>query len=537
MKRTIALISCLALLLCLFAGCGKTEETTPAAADTSETAAAPEAAETSEAAEASDTGLVEKKTPEGTFVLGLNAEPNSLDPAGSFGDSFYEYFAGFNTLITYDFDTGEFSPSLATDWVWEDDLTVTFTLRDDVYFHEGEHMTAEDVLFSIQRFTTSFFHSDYVQYVDFDASHVNDDYSVTFVLTDTCQTFMNFLSSPYASILCKSWVEENGEDALSTQMNGTGMFKLSEWSMGDSITMVKNDNYWGGEAGYDTLVLRFISEDTTRFIAFQNGELDAILKLAGSDIDRINAGEIDGVEMTVKKAPECITLLLNHNNEALSDLRVRQAIAHAINYEDLNEAVYGSGGEVATEFIPYEMLGHGSVDGYSYDPELAKELLEEAGYGDGLSLIGMCASDTTDTQILEIVQMFLADVGIDMSVDAVDASVQVMAQINGDMDIGKGANMATGGDTFELFASMTDSSNLVAGTTDETLLTMIREAICITDPDERDAAYQQIDQYIYDNVICIPLSYRVWGFACWNYVDGFDTPPTGLTNPTTVTFK
>lgn len=480
--------------------------------------------------------LVEKKTAKDSFIVAVNAEPNSLDPAGAFQDSFYEFYALFDTLITRDEVTGEYEPCLAESWEWEDDYTVTFTLREGVTFHGGQALTAEDVLFSIQRFASSMFHSDYVASVDWDNCVAVDDRTVTFKLLDTFQPFMSFLSCPYASILCKSWVEDIGEEALATEANGTGPMILEQWSTGDSITFTRNPDYWGDPVAYETLVIRFIPEDTTRFIAFQNGEIDAINNLAGADIDRLAAGELPGVLMTTVDSYTNNYLIFREGNPALSDVRVRLAIAHAIDMEALVKSVFGSSAKVAQGFIPSSLAGAAQIGTYEYDPDLAKSLLEEAGYGDGLTLVGECSSDTTDSQILEIVQGYLSVVGIDMSVNIVDASVQVQDQIGGAMDIGKGASISTTGDTFEMFASTKDSGNLVAGTQDETFLAMLNEAERITDTDERASKYEEIQQYIYDNVIHLPICERVWGFACWNYVEGFNAPADGIFDPTTVSF-
>lgn len=534
-KTILALILCLALVSSVCTGCGSSNS--PAADSSADAEAATVEENIGGDAEEASLTTVEKKTPEGTYIYGVNAEPNSLDPIASFGDSHYEYDAVYDTLFDYDDQTGEYTPSLATDWEWEDDLTLTIHLRDDVYFHGGQHMTTEDVLFSIQRFSTSMFHSGYVAYIDFDNCIIEDDYTLTLKLTDTFVPLMNFLASPFGSILCKSWVEEVGDAALETDMNGTGPFILDEWIMGDSISFVKNENYWGEEPGYDKLIIRFIAEDTTRFIAFENGELDAIGNLSGADIDRLANGEVEGAELYAVDATTINYLILNSHNEALSDLRVREAIAHAIDMEALVETVFGSSAKTSSGFLPDTVLGAADIGIYEYDPELSRELLEEAGYGDGLTLIGMCSQDTTDTQILEVVQYYLGEVGITMSVDVVDASVQVMAQISGDMDIGKGASVATAGDTFELFSSTKDSSNLVAGTDDQTLLDMINAAELETDADARAELYTEIQQYMYDNVICIPICQRIWGMACWNYVDNFNAPISGIHDPSTVTFK
>ena len=207
---------------------------------------------------------------EDTLVVGINAEPTHLagilqgvDPNGKVGANIY------NKLVKLDTETNEIVPDLAESWEMVDDTTWKFHIREGVKFHNGETLTAEDCLFSIQNNSYAWMWGA----IDRENSYCEDDLTLVVKTYEAYPALVNMLSSE-CPIVCKSAWEEMGEDGFSRNPVGTGPYKFVEWIAGDSVTLERFDDFWGEPAYYKNLVFRFIVDDTTRSLSLENGEID-----------------------------------------------------------------------------------------------------------------------------------------------------------------------------------------------------------------------------------------------------------------------
>ena len=318
------------------------------------------------------------------ITVGMQLEPPNLDPTGGAAAAIDEvvYANIFEGLTRYLAD-GSIAPALAHSWdISDDGLSYTFHLRVGVTFHDGTAMNAEDVKFSLDRARAE--DSTNAQKALFagiaDVSVV-DDLTVTVTLGAPNGGFITNMAWGDAVIV---GAESIGDAA--TNPVGTGPFKFSRWVQGDRIEIEANANYWGNSPALSNATFKFISDPTAAFAAMMAGDIDAfpgypapetLAQFAADPRFQLLIGSTEGETI----------LSTNNKAEATSDVRVRKAIAHAINRQEIIDgAMFGYGTPIGTHFAPHNPDYVDLTGQSAYDPELAKQLLAEAGYADGLTL-------------------------------------------------------------------------------------------------------------------------------------------------------
>ncbi len=339
----------------------------------------------------------------GTFIFGRGGDSVQLDPAVvTDGESFrvtgqcleplYQYEPGSTTPIPA-LSTGCTANADSTEWTCE--------LREGVKFHDGTDFNADAVIFNFERwrFTDNEFHPDsqvfeYYEYMWFgfdDDSVITSiekvgDYTVKFVLNAPLAPFLANLAMDMFAISSPAAIQEHGEQygTPSAGCVGTGPFKFVEWVEGDHITVAANEDYWGGAPSIDEIVWRVIPDDSARFLALRSGDIHALEQAVVEDLGAAEADE----DLYVLTRPALNTgyLAFPYQTVEFQDVRVREAVAHAIDRKGLVENFYGAYGEAASNFLPPLVWGHdAALEDWAYDPDLSKELLADAGYPDGLS--------------------------------------------------------------------------------------------------------------------------------------------------------
>lgn len=176
----------------------------------------------------------------------------------------------YDTLVVQN-ENGEIVPGLAESWEVIDDLTVRFHLREGVKFSNGQELTSEDVVYSLQRATTEPGSASMFSSFDGENTKAVDPYTVDICVKQPFAAIYNYLASSRGDIICKSAMEEMGGEAYGRQPVGTGPFVLSEWNTGDSLVLTRNENYWGDAPAYDKLTFRIITEAANRTIELETG--------------------------------------------------------------------------------------------------------------------------------------------------------------------------------------------------------------------------------------------------------------------------
>ncbi len=317
-------------------------------------------------------------------------------------------------------------PYLAESWeVSEDGLTFTLNLVKNATFHDGHPITAEDVAFSIM--TTKANHPFKTMFEPVQAIETPDDHTAVIKLSKPHPAMLLALSPALAPVLPKH-LFDNGEDPKSNSFNsapvGSGPFMLESFTQGESIILKKNPNHF--QEGYpllDEIIIRTIKDENSLLIAMENGEVDMYPFMAGSTgIKRVQDADRLNVTNAGYDAVGPINwLAFNTKSEKLSDVRVRQAIAYAMDRDFIIKALHrGFSGVQRGPIIESSPFFDPSIPAYDVDLDKANALMAEAGFGDGMELTVDFIPGPAEQQknIAEYLKSQLKKIGIEVSVRA-----------------------------------------------------------------------------------------------------------------------
>lgn len=348
-----------------------------------------------------------------TITIGMQLEPPMLDPTGGAAAAIDEvvYSNIFEGLTRFGAD-GSVNPGLASDWTISDDGTVyTFTLRDGVTFHDGAAMTAEDVVFSLDRARAEgSVNAQGALFANIVSAEAVDDTTVTVTLDGPDGAFLFDMAWGDAVIVDPASAETNTTNPI-----GTGAFTFSEWRQGDSITLARNDAYWGDAPALTEVTFRFISDPTAALASMMAGDVDAFPVFPAPE--NLALFEADPRFNVIVGSTEGETILaMNNGAEPLSNPLIRQAVTHAINRQDIIDgAMFGYGTPIGTHFAPHNPDYLDLTGASMFDPDLARQLLAEAGAED-LTLRMMLPPPSYARRGGEIIASQLRDVGINTEI-------------------------------------------------------------------------------------------------------------------------
>ncbi|RAH97744.1 polyamine ABC transporter substrate-binding protein [Acuticoccus sediminis] len=313
-------------------------------------------------------------------------------------------------------------PDIAESWTTSDDgLTWTFKLRDDVDC-QGEYgnLDAEDVVYSLKRSAnpdTSSFAKDYAPISSIEAT---GEYEVTITLAHAIPSLLGLLV-PYhgGNIVCQDAVEALGDD-FKTHPIGTGPFMFAEYQPQQYVKLVANPEYFRGEPQIKEIYYRYIPSDAARDLAFQAGEIDMIYGRQDQTwVERIS--KVPNTHVAVMTPGEMSVLHLNMTKPPLDDIRVRKAIAHAINIDAMTEFRGRDVTLPAISPVPEGYLGYSDdVPVYEYSIDKAKALLTEAGYPDGITIHAIHTTLPGMLATIEVIQALLREAGINLEIETVE---------------------------------------------------------------------------------------------------------------------
>ena len=253
----------------------------------------------------------------------------------------------FNTLIVRNADFTGYDPCLATEWSWENDNTdLVFTLRDDVFFHNGEKMTAEDVAFSYNTIIGA-------GYADcatsaMDSMEVRDDSHVVLHFKSEYGPALEACATDYMCVFPQAYYEAD-PDGFTRNPCGTGPYKFVEWVAGDRITMTSNEEYWQGTPAIKDITFKVFEDASIGTLALESGEIDVHIAPPQSDVQNILANPDLQYDETLSTTT---TWVIFNFNGIFADENLRLAVAHAIDKEDVMWGAIDGGGELVTTMYP-----------------------------------------------------------------------------------------------------------------------------------------------------------------------------------------
>ena len=498
----------------------------------------------------------------GTFVFAASSDPVSLDPAfASDGETFRVARQIFEGLVGTEPGTADPAPLLATEWeTAEDGLSTTFTLRDDVTFHDGETFDAEAVCANFDRWYnwTGLLQSENLSYYYgklfrgfadtdpkgiYESCEAEDETTATINLTEPFAGFVQAMSLPAFSMQSPAAMEQYDADNVggteddvrfseyaTAHPTGTGPFTFEEWERGQSVTLARYDDYWGDVAKLDEVIIRTIDDGNARRQALVNGEIDGYDLVAPGDLAGL---EEDGFTIANRDPFNILYLAFNQAVPELQDIKVRQAIAHAIDKEAVVSQSLPEGSEVAVTFQPEAVAGYTEdVTQYEYDPEKAKALLAEAGaedltlqfnYPTGVSRPYMPSPEDTFVAI----RSQLEAVGITVTPVADQWSPDYLDKVTGSPDHGIHLLGWTGdyNDTDNFLGVFFGQQTDEWGFDNAELFTALTEARGVPTRDEQTPLYEEINKTVMDFLPGVPIAHPVPSLAFAPGVEGYQPSP------------
>ncbi len=445
-------------------------------------------------------------------------------------------------------------PSLAEKWdISGNGLEYTFYLQKGVKFQNGNDFTAEDVLYTFERLLTveGGLNTELLDQVKgaaelmegtadtLEGVEVVDDYTVKITLKEPFAAFLSCLTAPGLSIYDSEATEAAGDqfgmDPAVTV--GTGPFKFAGWNFNDQLVLVKNDDYWRGAPELPGVVIKIIPDTETQTMMFESGELDLL------DLDFVT----DAADRFLETYPDQIVqgprvgityFTMNFNKEPFQDVKVRQAVQMAIDRQAILDALYGGRGQVEHGIYPYGLIGFNEGQTkISYDPEGAKALLEEAGYGSGFTMelaADASASDTV-TMALEIIKEQLSEVGIQAEIKNYDESTWLETRKSGEL----GSFMSTWTADFNdpenfiytFFGNEEKTKIRSINYPDQTVMARVSAARGIVNEDERLAEYQALEEkLIHEDAAWVLMYSRMHLWAVSKRVQNFKPVWSGVSD-------
>ncbi len=363
---------------------------------------------------------------EGTLVIASTQTPRHLNGAVQSGTATAVPSTQiFASLLRYD-NGWEPQPYLAKSWETSaDGLTVTFKLVDNATFHDGKPVTSEDVAFSIMTIKEN--HPFKSMFAPVEAVETPDAHTAVFKLSKPHPALMLALSPALAPILPKH-VYGDGQDPKSHPANsapvGSGPFILTEFTPGEAVVMKKNPNFFlEGRPKLDEIIVRIVKDPSALLIAMENGDADLYPFMAGSqEIRRLE--KVDGLTITAEGyagVGPINWLAFNTQSDKLKDVRVRQAIAYAVDRDFITKALHRGVSQVQRgPIIESSPFFDASIAPYNVDLDKAKALMAEAGFADGMSLTIDYIPGPKEQQqsVAEYMKSQLKKIGIELEVRA-----------------------------------------------------------------------------------------------------------------------
>ena len=422
-------------------------------------------------------------------VFGTPYEFVTTDPQASNTDAPMTLFYMTHETLT-DLDGATVVPNLAT-WEQEDATHIKFTIPEGIKFTNGDPCTTEDIAYTFERARESSFTSGKIATLDH--TEIISPTEIMFVLNSANQDFLTTLAHKSLSILSKKACEADPQMGSSI---GTGCFRLTDWIPGDITKVERNEEYHGKLPPAKTVTFRHISEPSSAIIALQNGEVDVIL-----GIPTIQA-------TTIENDPNCELIQIpdvmmkyiafNVQKAPYDDVRVRTAIGHGINKQNVIDGVFEGKGQIWNSVVNVGQFGlDESIEALSYDTDLAKELLAEAGYPDGIDVHMICYKGDPYETVAQILQADMAPAGIRVTIEPLEPAAQKAMMKEGSHEIAVyGWTDADGTDfTVRSLLYSTSGSNRCK-IADPELDKMIDAALVELDADTRAQMYKDIQQYV-----------------------------------------
>ncbi|MEA4920110.1 MAG: ABC transporter substrate-binding protein [Clostridiaceae bacterium] len=447
----------------------------------------------------------EKAPAKDSLVIAISSEPSTLNP--------YDHSAvvcgymnqmTFNKLFTIDLDTLEPVPELVESYSCSDDgLNWSFKLKEGVKFHNGEEMTAEDVCASLEYAKTFAFCTRYTSF--WTSLEPTGTYSFEITTVRPYSQALYDLSANSACIVPKSLIE-SGNDFNANPV-GTGPYIFSSKSSGDSITFTKNEDYFDQShmPEIKTLTWKIIPEGSSRTIGLETGEIDLVIDVEPSDIERLQTE--DGINVLSLVGTRINFMAMNSEKAPFDNIYFRKAINAAVDRQAVSDVASGGLGAVSVSPNPQVYPGSTLENTTDYSPSLARKYLGISEV-DTQSLVVKCLCYSDETRrSAEVIQAYLREVGITMEIESLDFAAFLSNMLDGNYECAVAGYSSTNMLTYMkgLWSSASIGASNASRIKDAELDSLIDLAQTQLDEDERNETLLEICRRTNELSLLLPL--------------------------------
>lgn len=445
----------------------------------------------------------------GVLIQSTDVEPASFDPGfgNAPGTDIRAYRLIYENLFIQD-EQGKLIPQLATEWsISEDDTTMTFQVREDVTFHDGTPLNAEAVAYNLNRMISSENPTRNGEFLgDLATAEAVDEYTLKLTMKQPSAVIISALANESGMIGSPTAMEEHGSD-FGRNPVGTGPFKFDSWSSGDHISFTKFEDYWqtdenGDDLPYlDGVEVRVIVDATSKLIAAEAETVHIIDTIQPRDYAKIE----ENPDLSLVAGPETLFNLVSFNltQPPFDNIKLRQAVAHAIDRESLLKVIYaGTGMVMKGRFPPYAQEYAENLNDVTYDPELAAELYAESGY-DGPPITLTLIQRDPDTTIAQVLLAQLQQAGIPTKLELLER-LSWTDKVYGhryEMALHRWGSPAANSDISNLYGRNGGANH----TGVDALYDLVDQIRGTLDDDKRNGLLADLQQYLVDNAIQVTL--------------------------------
>ena len=469
-----------------------------------------------------------------TLIFGRGGDSIILDPSRiTDGESAKVCDMIYDTLVQYREDTTDIEPALAETWSSSaDGLTWTFQLRQGVQFHDGTSLNADVAVFSLARpnVVLGNFYDEFI-----DQIIAIDKFTIQIQLKAPYAPFLSTMTNTGTSIVSPAAVRHFGENFGNNPI-GTGPFKFVQWDRNDKIVLAANGTHWAGKPSVDKFIFRSIPDNSVRLTELQQGNIHAMEFPNPDELPLIQSDP--RLELVMQPSLNVGYLAMNTEKPPFDNLKVRLAINYAINKVEIIEHLYQGLAVPAKVPIPPTLWSYDeTIEDYPYDPELAKQLLAEAGYPNGfettLWALPVPRPYIPDGQALaEILQAELQNIGISVEIVTYDWGTYLDKIKNGEHDIAM-LGWSSGADPDNFFYYLLSKTTAqkpalnVAFYQSDEMQEVLERARMSTDRNERIELYQQAQAIFHRDVPWVPLAHAQRLLVIDRRVQNLKLAPTG----------
>lgn len=484
----------------------------------------------------------------GELIVGNPTDPDFWDPHRvTAAQSLEILWLLYDTLTIMDWDAATVQPHIATSWdISEDGTTYTFHLRDDVYFHSGRHMTADDWVWTYNERlldpNSGSLHG--WRLGDVKRIEAVDTYTLEIELNEPFSELLVQLTFAFLGVVDREMVQQHGANYGITYAGGTGPFKWGSWEPGEELVLLRNDAYtWGpaihdnpGPVHIDAFRRRVIPEKTTMYFELELGTIDVVLSVDAGELDHLMA--TPGIKMVeIAPRPSVEFFGFKTTRPLMKDLAVRRAVSHAIDRQELVEAIYYGWAVEPKGFVLPDTPGYSknaeNLWAY-YDPVEARRLLDEAGWavgsdgirvkdGQRLRLTLLLTLTALNEEMALVLQAQLRDVGIDLEINLADGNAFWGLTTQDIFDI----YMLNYGYTtvHDILNNYFHSGNMPSpnrqGFVSDRIDSLLEMSLVETDEELRFSYLQEVQDILAENAVWVPFAHLRSFRATGEHVHGF----------------